>query len=96
MIDPKNLVRHELIGLHACVSRCDDKRCEGFCGIIADETKNMIMIESEGKRKRFRKENAWFDIRVPKGQSVRVCGNVLLGRPEERIKKKFTNKWKRI
>lgn len=88
MITPNNLVRHELIGLTASAN--------GARGKIVDETKNTIIIKnSEGKEKKMIKKDNTFQITLPDGTVVQVKGEVLQGRPEERIKKKHKekNRW---
>ncbi|MEA3229453.1 MAG: ribonuclease P protein subunit [archaeon] len=96
MITSTNLVRHELIGLEMVVNQSKDKRFTGISGSIVDETKSMMIIESNSRRIRLVKKDMIFDITIPTGDVVRVCGKILAGRPEERIKKKFSKKWKVI
>ena len=94
MITQQNIVRHELIGLEVKVSKGNDFKCVGISGQIIDETKNMILIISGQKRIWVVKDKITLDITIPSGDVVRVSGNRLFGRPEERIRKKFPAKWK--
>lgn len=92
MITPENLVRHELIGLKVRVVKSSNKLNVGLTGKIVDETRNMLVIEkSSGKEARIAKESSVFSFEVGPVW-VRVDGKVLVGRPEDRIKKKF-KKW---
>jgi ribonuclease P protein subunit POP4 len=92
MISPKNLVRHELIGLQVRVADSTDKKAAGLSGEVIDETRNTITVETERGVKNLVKEQCVFSFRVPSGEWVRVDGKVLVGRPEDRIKKRF-EKW---
>lgn len=94
MITPHNLVRHELIGLEAEVAENKDQGCSVAKGMIADETKNMILMVSGDKSVWFAKDRITLDISIPSGEVVRVAGRMISGRPEDRIRKKFPGKWK--
>jgi len=74
-----------------------DSSHAGFIGIegkVVDETKNTISIEQEdGTEKIVPKNIATFHFKLPSGKIVEIQGNVILARPEDRIKKKFKNFW---
>jgi ribonuclease P protein subunit POP4 len=90
MITAENLVRHELIGLRVRVS---DSSGREFSGTVIDESRNTLTIEQEGKERQFIKEQCVFTFSLPgSGQRVRVSGDVIVARPEDRIKKKL-KKW---
>ena len=91
-ITPKNLVRHELIGLDVKIAESTDKTQKGLKGIVTDETYNTIKIESGGKEKTIPKKNTIFIFTLPNGVKVQVDGKLLISRPEDRIKKKLP-KW---
>ncbi|OYT42225.1 MAG: ribonuclease P [Candidatus Aenigmarchaeota archaeon ex4484_224] len=93
-ITPKNLVRHELIGLKVFVKKCKNKLQEKIRGKVVDETYNMLIIEDErdGREKKIAKKDCIFIFVLPDGTKVEVDGKILVGRPEDRIKKKFP-KW---
>jgi ribonuclease P protein subunit POP4 len=89
MRTPENLVRHELIGLEAEVLKSSNPKNKGIKGKVIDETRNMFTVEKKnGKEvKLIKEENVFvFDLGERK---VRVDGKILVGRPEDRIKKKF-------
>ena len=96
MITPQNLVRHELIGLEAKVAENLNGNCGVVCGVIADETKNMILMMSGGKKAWLAKDKVTLDISIPSGDVVRVSGRMISGRPEDRIRKKLPGKWKAV
>lgn len=109
-INEKNIVRHELIGLSTEVVKSADAKKQGTKGIIIDETKKMLLIRTEnhadkiGKfssragegEKLVEKSISTFRLTMPDGKKVDVQGKLLLGRPEERLKKKFPQKWDAI
>ncbi len=89
MITAKNIVRHELIGLRVKIVDSKNKSNVGEEGIVVDETRNTIIIEKNEKQKTFIKDQCVFSFELPSGEKVRVDGNLLVGRPEDRIKKKL-------
>ena len=92
-ITPQNLVRHELIGLKVKIEKSTDSTQNKIVGKIIDETYNTLKIETkDGKEKTVIKENCVFVFTLPDKTKVQVDGNLLVSRPEDRIKKKFP-KW---
>lgn len=86
MITEKNILSHELIGLNARIEKSLNKYLEGIEGTIINETKKTITIETEKGRKIIPKDVVILKINIG-SKSVLVDGKLLLGRPEERIKK---------
>ncbi|MBC7100493.1 ribonuclease P protein component 1 [Methanothermobacter tenebrarum] len=90
MITPRNVFRHELIGLKVKVAESPHKDFKGLKGKVIDETKNTLKIElKDGKEIIIPKNVAKFHFKLPDGQVVEIDGRIIVGRPEERIKKKF-------
>jgi ribonuclease P protein subunit POP4 len=89
MITEKNLVRHELTGLEVEVRKSTNKSQIGIKGRVVDETYNMLVIETEKGEKKVEKKSCVFVFKLPNGKKVEVEGWVLVGRPEDRIKKKL-------
>jgi len=89
VLTPINLIKHELIGLHAKVVKSTNASNEGVEGRIVDESYRTITIESNGKDKKIFKENVVLIVELPDRKKVQVEGKLLLARPWERIKKKF-------
>jgi ribonuclease P protein subunit POP4 len=89
------VVRHELIGLKVKVEKCTDASIEKVKGNVIDETYNMLKIEGkkrgekEARERSVPKQNSIFIFTLPNGDNVEVEGELLVGRPEDRIKKKF-------
>ena len=88
-ITPKNILRHELIGLTVEVHRSRNKYLEGIKGVVVDETMKMLVIETERGRKMVQKSVCDFIFTLPDGTKVLVEGKYLVGRPEDRLKKKI-------
>ncbi len=85
----RNLLRHELIGLEARVMNSPDPTLLGTSGKIVDETRNMLMVEQGEKVRKISKSNSTFLITLPEGDKVTVDGKKLVGRPEERVRRKW-------
>lgn len=91
MRNPKNILQHELIGLECKVIDAKNKSLIGLKGRIVDETKNMIIIEVNNDVKKIPKACSIFEVKLDKYR-IQIPGKELLGRPEDRIKKKI-RKW---
>jgi len=91
MRDPKNILRHELIGLDCKIVESTNKSYIGIKGKIIYETMKTIAIETEKGRKNVLKKGTIFRVRLGE-KEVDIDGNYLVARPEDRIKKKF-KKW---
>ncbi len=91
-ISPRNILRHELIGLEAGVVRSRNPPHRAVEGFIVDESMKTLAIEQDGESKRVPKRDATFIIKLPTGL-VEVEGAALYGRPEDRVKKKIKRRW---
>lgn len=91
-ITPRNIARHELIGLKCAVSESKNKKQEGISGTVADETRSMIIISGDKKMHKIAKPDAEFIFTLPDGKKVKIRGSMLVARPENRIKMKL-RKW---
>jgi len=90
MITPKNIVRHEFIGLLVRVTDSANKALIGTEGKVIDETRNTLTIEVAGLEKTFIKDQCVFSFFLPDSKKwVKVNGDVIVARPEDRIKKKL-------
>ena len=49
MIIPRNVIRHELIGLDVLVVHASNPTCRGITGQIIDETRNMLIINTRDR-----------------------------------------------
>jgi ribonuclease P protein subunit POP4 len=88
-ITPDNLTRHELMGLSTHVVASSDPSLVCRRGVVVDESKEMIHLNTPRGLVRVAKQTCVFDVRLPDGTVVRVDGHNLRGRPEERLKKRL-------
>jgi ribonuclease P protein subunit POP4 len=88
---PEELVRHELIGLEAVVAGSSNPSQRGLSGRVVDESRNTLSMETAAGVKVVQKAGCVFSFTLPSGGTVRVDGDVLVGRPEDRIKKRLRN-----
>jgi ribonuclease P protein subunit POP4 len=85
MISPQNVLRHELIGLDVLVSGAKNPLHKGLSGLIIDETKNLLIIETPKGLKRIPKMHSRFQLHLPGSGLVEIDGSVMAVAPEKRI-----------
>lgn len=82
-----NLALHELIGLPVEVAQSTSQCFEGLRGKVVDETRNTFVLETRaGGEKRVPKKGCIFAFTLNR-KKVRLEGNMLAFRPEDRPKK---------
>ena len=84
-INGKNILAHELIGLDVCVTESSDSSRKGTRGVVVDETKNTLRIETKKGEKVVPKKECVFGFALPGGE-IEVDGKKLCFRPEDRTK----------
>jgi len=83
----RDIIRFEFIGKEV---KSKNKSGDEIKGKIIDETKNMFTIRKEdGEKKMVMKKDNVFEIMM-KNKSVMIRGDLLVGRPEDRIKTKVS------
>ena len=87
-ITPNNIVFHELVGLHLRVHDSPSKDVKGLEGKVIDETMKTIVVKNDaGKRRVVLKHAQAFAFTLPRGgKQVVVPGDLLAGRPWDRLK----------
>jgi ribonuclease P protein subunit POP4 len=88
-----DIIRGEFIGTEAKVSKSTHSGYVGLSGKIIDETRNTFTILHKGKRKKILKNSAIFHFKFSDGTIVEIDGKLLLGRPEDRLKKHIKRLW---
>lgn len=88
-----NIIRYEFIGTEAEVAESRHQDYLGISGKIVDETRNTFLISHRGDRKRIIKDVAIFHFKFPDGTVVEIDGELLVGRPEDRVKKRIRRLW---
>jgi len=87
-LTPRDLPRHELLGLR--VKARPVKGDHTHVGEVVGETRNMLKIlRDDGRMVMLPKKTHLFEFELPSRERVLVEGEVLVGRPEERLKKKL-------
>lgn len=87
------ILQHEFIGLHAKVVRSLHSNYVGIEGRVIDETRNTLTILHENREKVVIKNTAVFNFTLPDGTVLEIDGKAIIGRPENRIKKRIRRRW---
>ena len=85
---PRDVLKYELVGLDIEVTDSRNAHLKGLRGKIVDETRNTLTIQHDDETKRLIKDQITFAA-VINNRKVMIDGVLLVGRPEERLKKKF-------
>jgi ribonuclease P protein subunit POP4 len=88
-----DVIRWEFIGTQAKVAKSKDAGYVGVSGKVVNETRNTFTIKSEQKRKTIAKEPSVFHFSFQDGTIVEVDGRLLVGKPEDRLKKSIRRLW---
>jgi len=88
-----DIIRHEFIGVKGKIAESPHQSYVGICGEVIDETKNTFTILHKGKAKSVVKKSAIFDFKFSGGTIVEIDGKLLVGRPEDRLKKTLKRLW---
>jgi len=92
-ITPENITRHELTGLSMHIVESTDPTFVCRKGVILGESKEMIHFRTEDREVAAPKINCVFDVTLPDDTVVRINGEALRGRPEDRMKKRLIRSW---
>jgi ribonuclease P protein subunit POP4 len=88
-----SVVQHEFIGLEVKVVRSSNPAVVGITGRVVDETRNTFTILHDDKRKVVIKDTSVFEFVLPDGTIVEIDGKVIVGRPEDRVKRHPRRLW---
>jgi ribonuclease P protein subunit POP4 len=88
-----SILQHEFIGLEAKVVQSTNPSQIGIRGKVLDETQKTLTILHDNKRKIVAKETSMFHFMLHDGTILEIDGKVLLGRPEDRVKKQIRKRW---
>jgi ribonuclease P protein subunit POP4 len=88
---PENLPRHELIGLQAEVEEHPDSNKVGISGEVLDEARDILRVGD----KWVEKVDAVFLFEL-EGNKVRLKGDIIRKRPEDRLKMNLPGKWESV
>lgn len=90
-ITKENFIKHELIGLDCSVYCSSDSNKENIEGKVVWETKNMLYIKDGEETKKLPKNESIFEFSLPSNEVVRIKGELINERPEDRVKQKVSN-----
>jgi len=88
-----DVIRGELIGLDAKVAKSANPSLVKIRGRVLDETRNTIVILHNHTEKTIVKDTSVFHFTLHDGTVVEIDGKLLLGRPEDRVKKRIRRLW---
>jgi len=88
-----DIIRSEFIGTKTIVVRGEASSCVGLSGKIIDETRSTVVILQNGERKRIVKNSVVFHFEFCDGAVYEINGRLLLGRPEDRVKRRIRRLW---
>ena len=87
MISCQNVIRHELIGLDVLVAGATNPFHMGISGHIIDETRNLVVIQTQAGIKKLPKLGSMFRLILPDNTLVEINGSALILAPEKRLKR---------
>ena len=88
-----DIIRHEFIGTKGKITQSRHADYVGINGEVVNETKNTFAILHAGKTKSVIKNSAVFQFKFSDGTAVEIDGKLLVGRPEDRLKKSVKRLW---
>lgn len=88
-----DIIRYEFIGAHGQIVESLNRDCIGVNGLVVGETKNSFLFRAAGNPRRVIKESSTFDFTFSDGTVVEINGKLLVGRPEDRLKKNMKRLW---
>ena len=88
-----SIVQNEFIGLETKVVKSSNPNVVGITGRVVNETRNTFTILQDIDEKVVIKDTAVFDFVLCDRTVVEIDGKVIMGRPEDRIKKRPRRLW---
>jgi ribonuclease P protein subunit POP4 len=87
------VVQGEFIGRVAKIEKSSNPSLVKTKGKVIDETRNTFTILHGGKQKIIPKNTSVFHFTMQDGTVIAIDGKLLLGRPEDRVKKRIRRLW---
>ncbi len=88
-----DIIREEFIGTQATISKSPHQDYIGIHGQVIGETRNTFKIQQKPKNKSIIKDQAIFQFQFNDGTIVEIDGKLLVGKPEDRLKKTTKRLW---
>jgi len=86
-LSAKNILRHEILGLNV-LARGVKQKIEHSGEVVGETMKTIKLLKANGRIISLIKDAYIFEFTLPNNERVRVEGAALIGRPEDRLKKK--------
>ena len=90
---PREILQRSFIGFASEVVRSPHTKYSGIAGRVIDETRNTLVLLHDGETKTIIKSEAVFHFTLRDGTIVEVNGKTIIGRPENRIKRRDWRSW---
>ena len=88
-----DIIREEFIGSASTIASSPHTSYVGISGEVISETRNTFTINHQGKMKKVVKNQAVFHFQFSDGTVVEIDGKLLVGKPEDRLKKTIKRLW---
>lgn len=88
-----DIIRTEFIGLDAKIAKSTNPSIVRMKGRILNETRNTFVLLHDGKERTIVKDTAIFHFILHDETVVEIDGKLLVGRPEDRVKKRIRRLW---
>ena len=88
-----SVVQYEFIGLDTTVVKSSTPDVVGLSGKVVDETRNTLTILQDNTEKVIVKDTSVFEFVLPDKTVVEIDGKVIMGRPEDRLKRRPKRLW---
>lgn len=88
-----DIIREEFVGTNGTVVSSSHSDYVDIEGEVRGETRNTFLIEQQGEMKRIVKDQAVFHFKFSDGTVVEIDGKLLVGKPEDRLKKTIKRLW---
>ncbi|MEJ2242675.1 MAG: ribonuclease P protein subunit [Candidatus Bathyarchaeota archaeon] len=88
-----NIIQDEFIGLESKVVKSLNNDSVGITGKIIYETRNTFTILQNNTKKVVIKDISIFNFVMFDGTVIEIDGKTIIGRPEDRIKKRLRRLW---
>ena len=88
-----NIIQDEFIGIESRVTKSSNFDSVGITGKIINETRNTFTILQNNRKKVVIKDTSIFNFVMPDNTIIEMDGKAIIGRPEDRIKKRLRRLW---
>jgi len=88
-----SVVQYEFIGLETTVVKSSNPDVVGISGKVVDETRNTLTILQDNTEKVIVKDASVFEFVLPDKTVVEIDGKIIMGRPEDRLKRRPKRLW---